>query len=193
MESTPAAPSPKIPASQGEAQKTVIHYIQQTVDALPPGTNVDGTRYAGTGSGMAYCEDEPKDDNSPVNYAYWGDLNLPPGADVNAMYGQVESIWKGWGWQVLERQGFEKPNRFGYAPDGYVVQIKAAYPPRLAADNHRDIALLPRQSPKGGGSHSDCDKPDLARKIKPVDAGVTASDPRSAGHHVLPPDIAVGN
>lgn len=129
MESTPAAPSLKIPASQGEAQKTVIHYIQQTVDALPPGTNVDGTRYAGTGSGMAYCEDEPRDDNSPVNYAYWGDLNLPPGTDVNAMYGQVESIWKGWGWQVLERQGFEKPNRFGYAPDGYVVQIKAAYPP----------------------------------------------------------------
>ncbi|WP_374023222.1 hypothetical protein [Mycobacterium sp. HNNTM2301] len=129
MESTPAAPSPKVPASQEEAQNMVVRYIQKTVDALPPGTNVDGTRYSGVGSGIAYCEDEPKDKNSPVNYSYWGDLNLPQGTDVDAVFSQVENIWKAWGWQVLERQGFEKPNRFGYAPDGYVVQIKAAYPP----------------------------------------------------------------
>ncbi|OBG98939.1 hypothetical protein A5697_14920 [Mycobacterium sp. E3251] len=129
MESTPAATSPKTPTSREEAQNAVLRYIQQTVDALPGGTNVDGTRYSGVGSGIAYCEDEPKAPNSRVNYSYWGDLNLPAGENPNAVFGQVESIWKRWGWQVLERQGFEKPNRFGYAPDGYVVQIKAAYPP----------------------------------------------------------------
>lgn len=30
---------------------------------------------------------------------------------------------------MIERDGFEKPNQFGYFPDGYHIQIKAAYPP----------------------------------------------------------------
>jgi hypothetical protein len=29
---------------------------------------------------------------------------------------------------VMERDGFEKPNQFGYPPDGYRVQIEAAHP-----------------------------------------------------------------
>ncbi len=113
----------------GRSANTVLQYIQQTVDALPPGTNVDGTRYSGAGSGTTYCEDEPKDENSAVSFAFWGDLNLPTGIETNAVISQIGDIWKRWGWQVLERQGFEKPNRFGYAPDGYVLQVKAAYPP----------------------------------------------------------------
>ena len=36
---------------------------------------------------------------------------------------------------VVERDGFTKPNRFGYAPDGYRLQIEAAsqqgYPPTI--------------------------------------------------------------
>ncbi|BCO34774.1 hypothetical protein [Mycobacterium heckeshornense] len=129
MEPNPVAPSTKIPASQEEAQNTVIHYIQETVNALPPGTNVDGTRYSGAGSGTTYCEDEPKDENSLVSFAFWGDLNLPTDTETNAVISQIGDIWKRWGWQVIEREGFEKPNRFGYAPDGYVLQVKAAYPP----------------------------------------------------------------
>jgi len=34
-------------------------------------------------------------------------------------------IWKQWGWEVIERDGFDKPNRFGYSPDGYILQIQA--------------------------------------------------------------------
>ncbi|MCA2253189.1 hypothetical protein JF710_08430 [Mycobacterium intracellulare] len=30
---------------------------------------------------------------------------------------------------MIERDGFEKPNQFGYFPDGYRIQIKATYPP----------------------------------------------------------------
>jgi hypothetical protein len=39
-------------------------------------------------------------------------------------------------WYVTERDGFYKPNRFGYAPDGYSLKIEARYradyPPSLA-------------------------------------------------------------
>ncbi|MCV7260707.1 hypothetical protein [Mycobacterium shimoidei] len=128
MEATPSVPSPKVPASQQEAESTVLRYLQQTIDLLPAGTSVDGSRYS-VGTGISYCEDEPKDQNSPIRFAYWGDLNLPPGVDAHAIIDQIGDMWKGWGWQVLEREGFEKPNRFGYAPDGYVLQVKAAYPP----------------------------------------------------------------
>lgn len=129
MEPTPAAPSLKVPTSQEEAQNTVIGYIQQTVNALAPGADVDGSRYSGAGSGIAYCEDEPKNEDAPVSFSFWGDLHLPPNADANSVISQIGDIWKHRGWQVLEREGFEKPNRFGYAPDGYVLQVKAAYPP----------------------------------------------------------------
>lgn len=52
---------------------------------------------------------------------------------------QTWELWKGWGWHVLERGGFSKPNRFGYAPDGYVLQIAArpdpTQPPSLIASS----------------------------------------------------------
>ena len=37
-------------------------------------------------------------------------------------------IWKRRGWHVFERDGFRKPNRFAYTPDGYSLQIVTAYP-----------------------------------------------------------------
>lgn len=45
MEPTPTAQDPKIPSSQQEAQDTVLRYLQQTVDALPAGSTLDGSRY----------------------------------------------------------------------------------------------------------------------------------------------------
>lgn len=32
-------------------------------------------------------------------------------------------------WHVIERDGFHKPNQFGYEPDGYASQIVASNPP----------------------------------------------------------------
>jgi hypothetical protein len=51
------------------------------------------------------------------------------GSDVHAMIAKTGDIWRSWGWYVYQRDGFEKPNQFGYAPDGYRLQIVAAYPP----------------------------------------------------------------
>jgi hypothetical protein len=134
MEQLPVPASPKIPTSQQEAQDTVLRYLQNTVDALPKGTSLDGTRYV-VGSGTTYCDDSPSGPNAPVHVEDWRDLALPPGTDFNAIISQTGAVWKQWGWQVIERDGFSKPNRFGYAPDGYVLQIEARpdpkYPPSL--------------------------------------------------------------
>ena len=53
-------------------------------------------------------------------------LLLPP-ADLIAKAG---ALWHSWGFTVMERSGFEKPNQFGYPPDGYRLLIQAAYPPQ---------------------------------------------------------------
>lgn len=131
MEQTPVPASPKIPISQQEAQDTVVRYLQQTVDALPKGTSLDGTRYM-VGDGTTYCEDNPSGPDAPVHVEDWRDMNLPPGTDFNTVITQTGDIWKQWGWQVMERDGFSKPNRFGYAPDGYVLQIESRPDPKFA-------------------------------------------------------------
>jgi hypothetical protein len=134
VQDTPIPASPKIPTSQQEAQDTVVGYLQKTVDALPKGTSLDGTRYL-VGDGITYCEDNPSRPDAAVHVEVWFDMAVPPGADFNTMIAQAGDIWKQWGWQVIERDGFSKPNRFGYAPDGYILQIEARpdpkYPPSL--------------------------------------------------------------
>lgn len=124
MESTPVVQNPKIPASQQEAQDTVLRYLQQTVNALPRGSSLDGTRYR-IGKMDRHCEDDPSGPDAPVHVEDWRDVNLPPGADFDAIISAVGEIWQQWGWQVIERDGFEKPNRFGYSPDGYVLHLEA--------------------------------------------------------------------
>lgn len=131
MEQLPVPAAPKIPASQQEAQDTVLRYLQQTLDALPAGISLDGTRYM-VGDGTAYCEDDPAGPDAPVHVEDWRDMKVPAGTDVGALVAQAGGIWEGWGWDVIERDGFDKPNRFGYAPDGYVLQIQARPDPTQA-------------------------------------------------------------
>lgn len=124
MEQTPTPATPKVPTDQREAQDTVVRYLQQTVNALPPGTSLDGTRYT-VGDGTTYCEDNPGSPDAPVHVEDWRDMVLPPDSDFAAIITKTGEIWKQWGWEVIERDGFDKPNRFGYSPDGYILQIQA--------------------------------------------------------------------
>jgi hypothetical protein len=123
---------PVVPTSQQQAQDTVIGYLKKTLHALPAGTIFDRSRYAG--SGNTPCNDEPTG-VPPNEFSDIRDAVFPPGTDLDAMIAKAGDIWKGWGWYVLEREGFRKPNRFGYAPDGYSLQIVAAnpagYPPTI--------------------------------------------------------------
>lgn len=138
MESTPPPPpgwklQPVIPKSQQQAQDTLIGYLKKTLQALPPGTTLDATRYSG-GTNTVPCKDAISG-TPPVEFNTTGDLKPPPGTDFAAMIAKVGDVWKSWGWHVFERDGFYKPNRFGYAPDGYSLSIESTsrpeYPPTL--------------------------------------------------------------
>ena len=63
-----------------------------------------------------------------------GELTFPQGVDQLAMIQQL-----GDSWYVFEREGFPKPNQFGYGPDGYRLQVEAtdpnSYPPALKASS----------------------------------------------------------
>ncbi|MCG5433562.1 hypothetical protein LV457_14875 [Mycobacterium sp. MYCO198283] len=131
MERLPRPSAPVVPASQQEAADTVTRYLQRTIDALPPGTGLDGRRY-GTNVQVTYCEDDPADENAPVLVQDLRDMTLPPDTDTPTIVARTGEIWQQWGWDVVERDGFPKPNRFGYAADGYSLQIVARADTRQA-------------------------------------------------------------
>lgn len=132
MTSAPPPPpgwkqQPVIPTSQQQAQDTVLGYLKKTLSALPPGTVIDASRYGSPGT-TAPCSDAPLNTNPPEEFSTIGELK-PPGSDFNKIISVVGEIWKSWGWWVFERDDFRQPNRFGYAPDGFILQIKVSSPP----------------------------------------------------------------
>lgn len=91
---------------------------------MPAGTTLDGTRYR-IGKMTRFCEDDPRGPDAPVHIEDWRDVRIPPGNDFDGVIAQTGETWRGWGWHVIERDGFGKPNRFGYTPDGYVLHLEA--------------------------------------------------------------------
>ncbi len=128
MEPTPRVRSPKIPSSQQQAQDTVLQYLQKTVDGLPPGAVLDSTDTIG-GSNASCDDDYTSPGRGPTEYSVWAHVVAPAGVMSADLIARIGDLWRGWGLTVMERSGFEKPNRFGYGPDGYVLQVKSAYPP----------------------------------------------------------------
>jgi len=136
---------PAVPRSQQQAQDTVIGYLKRTLGGLPPGLTLDATRYSG-GTNTPPCQDV-ETGVSPISFTTIGDLTLPAGSRPEVIVALAGEVWKSWGWYVIERDGFYKPNRFGYGPDGYRLQIHAAalpgYPPTVQADTPCFPADLP--------------------------------------------------
>lgn len=128
MEPTPVAPSPKIPKSQQEAQDSVVRYLQKTVDGLPPGTVLD-TRDTIGGSNLGCDDNYTGPGPGPTEFSLFANVIVPAGSKPAELIARAGELWRSWGIKVMERDGFEKPNQFGYLPDGYQIQIKAAYPP----------------------------------------------------------------
>ena len=131
MTSVPQPPpgftvQPVIPTSQQQAQDTVLEYLRKTLRGLPAGTTFDRSRYPG--SNNVPCGDDTT--GVPDNQFYdMREAKFPPGSDPAALVARTGEIWAGWGWHVVQRDEFRKPNRFGYGPDGYELQIVAADPP----------------------------------------------------------------
>jgi hypothetical protein len=111
-----------VPTSQQQAQDVVLGYLKKTLQGLPPGTTLDATGYGATNTPP--CKDDDTS-NPPVSLTTIGDLKPPAGTDPNSLIEKTGEVWKSWGWYVFERDDFRKPNRFGYSPDGYSLQIKA--------------------------------------------------------------------
>lgn len=117
----------------------LMGYLTRTLRELPQGTVLDATRYGSAGHN-SWCEDEPADPkNAPIRFHTSGDLKFPPGTDLDAMVKRVGDVWRSWGWHVFEREGFRKPNEFGYGKDGYRMQIvtggRPGYPPTLSGSS----------------------------------------------------------
>jgi hypothetical protein len=143
MTSAPPPPpgwNPKdiVPESQQQAQDAVISYLRRTLAALPAGTVIDAGRYAGAGHN-SYCDDNDSSPTAPMRFHTIGELTLPAGSDGADLVKTTGDIWRSWGWYVYERDGFRKPNEFGYSPDGYRIQIVTAardgYPPTVQASS----------------------------------------------------------
>lgn len=118
-----------VPSSQQQAQDTLVGYLTRTLQALPPGTVLDGEGYAGAGHNIS-CEDDPTDpETAPVHFQTIGNVTVPGEVDPAAVIRTVGDTWRSWGWYVFERDGFAEPNQFGYGPDGYRMQIQASNPP----------------------------------------------------------------
>lgn len=138
-------PMPFAPESQQQAQDTVVDHLRRTLAGLPPGTILDASRFAGAGHN-SYCDDDDSGASAPMRFHTIGELKIPDsGGDEVGVVTAVGELWRGWGWQVLERDGFRTPNRFGYSPDGYRLQIITAaadgYPPTVQASS----PCFPRQ------------------------------------------------
>lgn len=135
-----------------------MELLQKTVDVLPAGSSLDGSRYQ-VGTMDRYCENDPAGTTSAVHVEDWRDVQLTNDVDADAVITQTADIWRQWGWRVIERDGFEKPNRFGYTPDGYVLHLEArdrggplligsspCYPNGLQADTPRNPTLITQQT-----------------------------------------------
>lgn len=85
----------------------------------------------------SFCDDNDTKPTAPKHFQTSGELKLPSGTDPAATDSRVGETWRSWGWRVEERDGFHKPNQFGYGPDGYRLQIIVAaregYRPTLQA------------------------------------------------------------
>jgi hypothetical protein len=123
--STPP-PSPivvKTPKDQQDAQGGVDTYLVQTLDALPKGTTLDGTRYV-DGPGAVTCDD------GGVRVQDQRDVDTPTDTDYTRLVATTGDLWRQWGWTVDDADDQGRADRVGHTPDGYTVQIEAAQDPK---------------------------------------------------------------
>ena len=106
-----------VPKTHQEARDTVVGYLQRTLAALGPGAVIDASRYLVAGT-TSYCDDNDSGPNAPRYFTTLGEITDPAIRDGSQLVEKVGEIWRGWGWYVLEREGWGKPNRFGYTPTG---------------------------------------------------------------------------
>ncbi|ADG97789.1 hypothetical protein Srot_1321 [Segniliparus rotundus DSM 44985] len=130
------APMEPMPTTTQQAQDAVYRYYVKTLQALPDGYALDNSRYGGSSVTVIPCSDHGSlnNHNDPARYTDARTILTPPGTNNLDLVAKIGDIWKNWGWRVeKDREGFNKPNRFATAPDGYELQVEsdAQYPVML--------------------------------------------------------------
>lgn len=123
------------PQSQQHVQDIIVGYLRDTVATLPAGTVIDAGRFARPGQN-SLCDDAESGPVAPMRFHTVGELRAT--GEETSIVAAVGVIWRRWGWHVVEREGFRTPNRFGYSPDGYRLQIVstgAGHPPVVQASS----------------------------------------------------------
>ncbi|WP_245535321.1 hypothetical protein [Segniliparus rotundus] len=150
------------PSSQWQAQEVLYEYMRKTLQALPQGISLDNTRLS-PGGGVDTCEDRIDSENSPISYYDYRDMRVPQGIDYAELVAKVGDVWRSWGWRVEERKGSDNPNRYGYSPDGYSLNITAR-PPQFAS------------FPPSFGGNTPCFPPELRDDHVPIPPVITRDD-----------------
>jgi hypothetical protein len=98
---------PAIPTSQQQAQDTILGYLKKTLQALPPGTALDATRYSGA-TNTPPCKDV-ETGKPPVSLTTIGELNLPAGVDPVGVVARLGDTWKSGAGTSLSATASENP------------------------------------------------------------------------------------
>ena len=117
-----------MPTTRQQAQDAVYRYYVKTLRELPDGYALDNSRYGKMGgASVAPCDDfgSENNNNDPAKYHDRRTIIAPPGTNNLDLVAKIGNIWKNWGWRVEERKGFNKPNFFGTAPDGYMFKVES--------------------------------------------------------------------
>jgi hypothetical protein len=120
---TPSPIAVVTPKDQQAAQDGVDKYLVQTLDALPKGTTLDGTRYV-DGPGTVGCDD------AGVRLQDQRDVDTPADTDYGRLVATTGDLWRQWGWTVDDPDDQGRPDRVGHTPDGYTVSIEGAQDPK---------------------------------------------------------------
>ena len=142
MTSAPPPPpgwNPKdvVPQSQQQAQDTVTGYLTRILQALPPGTVLDGSRYAGAGHNSS-CEDEPLGPGKPpMRFHTIGELTFPQGVDQVAMIQQLEISGAAGAGMSLSAKVSRSPINSAMAPMATACKLKRRTRPAIRRRSRR--------------------------------------------------------
>ena len=116
-----------MPTTRQQAQDAVYRYYQKTLRELPDGYALDNSRYGAVGAVVVSCDDNASDQNAaPAQYSDERVIIALPETNTGDLVAKVGDIWKNWGWRVeTDRKGFNKPNRFAIAPDGFKLSVES--------------------------------------------------------------------
>lgn len=116
--------------SRPTVQQEVVGYLEKTVNALPPGTYLDGSAMP-VGGRTAGCPDA--DPAKPtVRFEISMTVVTSPPMRSDAIASQAAALWRSWGVPITTTRGAARPGWTAEPRPGYRLQIAADQPPTIS-------------------------------------------------------------